>query len=769
MFKKKQYVAWLLSLMMLVLGVAPMTFAQIIDTEVTMQAVQSTEWQAYTNYKVGDSVTYQGVNYACRQPHQSLPGWEPTNVPALWLVTEGGGGPIDPPKPPDKEDVTAPTGLQAVAKSTTTITVSWNAVTGAKGYELEMDGQVVQVSSNSYEHTGLAPNSSHRYKVRVLPSEQNMNYLWSSTVSAKTLEEQGPIDPNTPAAWEAGKVYHGGTRVSYEGAIYEAKWWTQGEKPDPNNQWGVWKYISGSVQPPKETVAAPTGVAAVAKGQNVIEVSWNSVSGVSSYELTVDGKTMTVPSNTYTHDNLKADTSHTYKVRVAPVDTAKDYLWSSTVSAKTDAIPPKETVPAPTGLKAVANGKNEIIVSWDGAATTGSYELMVDGKVMNVSGNTYTHTGLAVGSSHKYQVRVAPVTDALEYLWSVAILAKTESEPVVPGEIGEKLLIGYWHNFDNGSTNIRLRDIPAEWDVVQVAFGETTTDRAVVEFAPYNCTEEEFRQDIDYLNSRGVRVILSLGGQNGVIHIDSPQDVDKFVTSVCGLIDKYGFNGLDVDVENGITVAAGDKNLKNPATPRLKYMVEAINKVCDTYGDDFWLTMAPEIAYVQGGIVAFGGPWGGYLPIIEGVRHNLTMIHVQHYNCGGNAGLDGVTYTAGTADFQVAMAEMLMQGFYIANDPNAFFEPLRPDQVAIGIPAKPSAAPSGGYIAPTEMKKALDYLIHGKSYGGQYKLKNPEGYKGFRGVMTWSINWDGTQNNSFAKAYREYFDAMGGERLKPIQ
>lgn len=346
---------------------------------------------------------------------------------------------------------------------------------------------------------------------------------------------------------------------------------------------------------------------------------------------------------------------------------------------------------------------------------------------------------------------------------------KLQEEGTSLGDIGEKLLIGYWHNFDNGSTNIRLRDIPAEWDVVQVAFGETATDRAIIEFKPYNCTDEEFKQDITYLKKKGIRVLLSLGGQNGVIHIDSPQDVNKFVTSISALVDKYGFNGLDIDVENGITVTEADKNLKSPSTPRLRYTIEAINKVCDKYGDNFWLTMAPEVAYVQGGIIAFGGPWGAYLPIIEGVRNNLTFIHVQHYNYGGNIALDGRNYAAGTADFQVAMAEMLMKGFNVANDANCFFSPLRQDQVAIGIPAKSSAAPTGGYIAPVEMQKALDYLIKGTSFGGQYKLQNSAGYPRFRGVMTWSINWDQMQGNSFAKTYRQYFDSIGGTRLSPIQ
>jgi chitin-binding protein len=36
-------------------------------------------------YSIGDKVSYGGANYQCRQAHTSLVGWEPPNVPALWL------------------------------------------------------------------------------------------------------------------------------------------------------------------------------------------------------------------------------------------------------------------------------------------------------------------------------------------------------------------------------------------------------------------------------------------------------------------------------------------------------------------------------------------------------------------------------------------------------------------------------------------------------------------------------------------------------------
>lgn len=42
-------------------------------------------WSPNTAYNVGAEVSYGGTVYQCRIAHTSLPGWEPPNVPALWL------------------------------------------------------------------------------------------------------------------------------------------------------------------------------------------------------------------------------------------------------------------------------------------------------------------------------------------------------------------------------------------------------------------------------------------------------------------------------------------------------------------------------------------------------------------------------------------------------------------------------------------------------------------------------------------------------------
>lgn len=42
-------------------------------------------WTTQVAYAVGDRVTYNGETYECQQAHQSQAGWEPPNVPALWV------------------------------------------------------------------------------------------------------------------------------------------------------------------------------------------------------------------------------------------------------------------------------------------------------------------------------------------------------------------------------------------------------------------------------------------------------------------------------------------------------------------------------------------------------------------------------------------------------------------------------------------------------------------------------------------------------------
>lgn len=52
----------------------------------TPKGPSATPWVSNTAYAVNTLVSYNGKVYKCIQAHTSLPGWEPTNVPALWQL-----------------------------------------------------------------------------------------------------------------------------------------------------------------------------------------------------------------------------------------------------------------------------------------------------------------------------------------------------------------------------------------------------------------------------------------------------------------------------------------------------------------------------------------------------------------------------------------------------------------------------------------------------------------------------------------------------------
>lgn len=342
--------------------------------------------------------------------------------------------------------------------------------------------------------------------------------------------------------------------------------------------------------------------------------------------------------------------------------------------------------------------------------------------------------------------------------------------PPAPGggssaNLGKRLLIGYWHNWDIPEVKfIRLRDVSADWDVIQIAFAEPISPgSARMNFVPEArlTSTEQFKADVAYLKSQGKKVLISIGGANAHLELKTDEMRKDFVDSMLSIIQTYGFDGLDIDLEGGsFTLAPGDTDFRNPTTPGVKNMIAAIREINSRLNGKFLLTMAPETAYVQGGLGNYVQAWGAYLPVIHGLRDLLTFIHVQHYNTGSMIALDDRAYSQGTADFQVAMAEMLLAGFPVGRNPNAIFPPLKPEQVALGLPAVGPAAPAGGFTAVADVQKAFLYLAKGQSFGGQYVLKKPEGYPGLRGLMTWSINWDAKNNFEFSKNHRDFLNRI---------
>ncbi|WP_406484994.1 chitinase [Streptomyces sp. NBC_01563] len=432
---------------------------------------------------------------------------------------------------------------------------------------------------------------------------------------------------------------------------------------------------------------------------------------------------------------------------------------------------PAELPAAPTGLRAGTVTASSVGLSWTGSSGATGYNVYRgDSKVLSVTGTSATVSGLAASTAYGFQVTAT--NSAGESAKSAPVQATTTAGGGGSGGGGlpAHALVGYLHSsFANGSGYTRMADVPDSWDVIDLAFGEpTSVTSGDIRFSLCPVTEcpnvesvAEFKAAIKAKQAAGKKVLISIGGQNGQVQLATTAARDMFVSSVGKIIDEYGLDGLDIDFEgHSLSLNTGDTDFRNPTTPVVVNLISAVKSLKAKYGDKFVLTMAPETFFVQLGYQYYGsGPWGGqdpragaYLPVIHALRDELTLLHVQDYNSGSIMGLDNQYHSMGGADFHIAMTDMLLTGFPVAGDQNKVFPALRPDQVAIGLPASTQAG--NGHTSPAEVTKALNCLTK-KTDCGSYTTHGT--WPALRGLMTWSINWDRFNNGEFSKNFDAYF------------
>lgn len=429
---------------------------------------------------------------------------------------------------------------------------------------------------------------------------------------------------------------------------------------------------------------------------------------------------------------------------------------------------PVQLPATPAGLAAGSPTSTSVPLTWSAVSGATSYHVYRGTtKVQTVTGTSATVTGLTPSTAYTFQV--SAVNSAGESAKSTAVSATTTSggggNPGLPAHA----LVGYLHaSFANGSGYTRMADVPDSWDVINLAFGEpTSVTSGDIRFSLCPATEcpnvesvTDFKAAIKAKQAAGKKVLISIGGQNGQVQLSTTAARDTFVSSVSKIIDEYGLDGLDIDFEgHSLSLQTGDTDFRNPTSPVIVNLIQAVKTLKAKYGAGFVLTMAPETFFVQLGYQYYGsGPWGGqdpragaYLPVIHALRDDLTLLHVQDYNSGSIMGLDNQYHSMGGADFHIAMTDMLLTGFPVAGNSERFFPALRPEQVAIGLPASTQAG--NGHTSPAEVNKALDCLTK-KTDCGSYQTHGT--WPALRGLMTWSINWDRYNQWQFSKNFDSY-------------
>ncbi|TDU89305.1 chitinase [Kribbella voronezhensis] len=543
----------------------------------------------------------------------------------------------------------------------------------------------------------------------------------SPTSSAATnLVTNGSFETGTLSGWSCSS----GTGAAVSGSAHTGNWALQGSPTSGDNaRCGQ----SVSVKP-----SSTYTLSAWVKGSNVY--------------LGADGGTSTWSTN----DSWNQLTTTFTTSSSATTVTVYVHGWYGLPAYQADDVvldgpggtaPPPDTTPptTPGGLTVGSPTSSSLALSWSASSDANGvdhYDVVRGSGSGQSVGNvtSWTATGLSPSTTYSFKVRACDAAGNCS-AYGASASGTTSSGPTDPppggGTLPKHVLTGYWQNFDNGATVQRIRDVQANYDLIAVAFADTDPSKPggitftldpTLSSRLGGYTAADFKADITAKHQAGKRVILSVGGQNGTISVTNATAAANFASSALGILREYGFDGVDIDLENGVNA---------------QYMGQALRSLQSSFGSGLIITMAPQTIDMQA--TSFE-----YFKLALNIKDILTIVNVQYYNSGAMNGCNGQVYSQGTVDFITAQACIMLQNG------------LRPDQVGLGLPASSRAAGSG-YVSPTIVDNALDCLARGTNCGS---FKPSTTWPSLRGAMTWSTNWDALNGNGFSSTVGSHVHSL---------
>jgi len=266
-----------------------------------------------------------------------------------------------------------------------------------------------------------------------------------------------------------------------------------------------------------------------------------------------------------------------------------------------------------------------------------------------------------------------------------------------------KVIGGYWENWGTGPT---LGNIAAEYNTVFVAFAQgVSADSGKLQFRPQVQSAESFKVDVKKLQGRGVKVLLSIGGYYDMPNmswgykIDNSTKQNEAVASIKTLVNEYGFDGIDWDLEHGINYIG---------------LVEVSEQLKKLFGDGFIIAAVPA-------------PFSSeYLQLAKLLGSKLDFIGPQYYD-------------RNMSEAQ-SRAEMILHTKQLVSA-------LGAERVGIGV--RNVASP--GSTVDTNNVVSLTTAV-------AVWLELVKEFPKLKGVYVWSVNFDQSVGYAFAKNMSKVID-----------
>ncbi len=342
------------------------------------------------------------------------------------------------------ESLSAPGSMRARVKSSSAVTLSWHAVSGAVSYRVyqcnSADGSfflIATTKSQDITVSHLTSNKTYRFRVRAVNKKGTIS---SPSRAAKATTGRGMAAPDgleaTPTSsakitlrwsgvkgatsyavyrYDSGKkayVYVGKTtKKSYEckglaaNSRYSFKVRASGSKGE-----GLFSGAAAAYTKP----SAPSGLRGTTTGFASVRLSWKAVPGASSYRLyratsEGGGYALVATTRNLSYADGKLESGKTYYYRVSAVGKGGEGSQSTVRAAATQAV-----YAAPTGLQTLERHIDRVTVGWKAVSQAQRYRLYrydnakgAWAQTGETSATQFTCTGLTADT--QIRLRVAAV------------------------------------------------------------------------------------------------------------------------------------------------------------------------------------------------------------------------------------------------------------------------------------------------------------------------------------------------------------------------
>uniref|UniRef100_UPI000B04A075 fibronectin type III domain-containing protein n=1 Tax=Ruminiclostridium josui TaxID=1499 RepID=UPI000B04A075 len=449
------------------------------------------------------------------------------------------------------------------------ITIIWDKVSGASGYEISVDGAAFDNGTRTtYTHSSLAPGTQHVYRVRAKKS--GITSEWSAAIVSATLTNEFGTPSNLKANADNTSIVLSwnqvadatGYEVEVDGVVTdngdETSCIHNGLLPNTTHTYRVRAKSDTEVSEWTEPLTintfllqTPQGLSATSE-ETSMTINWQPVEGATTYELDFDGSVITgISETTYSAKGLDANSQHEIKVRAISGDGTSN--WSNTLIKST-----KFTSGNVPKVSAIAK-KTSISIMWNKIDGATSYDVEADGIITsNVNATTFTSKGLQTGTKHVYRVRANNSSGAGEWcsLFTVSTLLQGPAIPsnVVSSSNMTSILVSW-----DKVTGAEEYEIEVDGTIIDNGTGtsylhkglspDTTHTYKVRARSVSGCSEWSTPMIVKTLNSVQTYEITSLTGEEFDLILSGSdiQDLNKYTFSIhydtndFDLIDLCGF------------------------------------------------------------------------------------------------------------------------------------------------------------------------------------------------------------------------------------